>query len=169
MKRHVLATAAAFAVLAFPAFAQTAATAVLMDQSNISLGTLELTEMEGGIHITGELTGVPNGDHGIHIHETGMCDTATQFETAGAHYEPGEHKHGAENPDGPHAGDLRNITADDDGEATVDLQAEGVTLAELVEGDGSAIVLHSDPDDYKTDPSGNSGDRFACGIIEGAQ
>lgn len=168
MKRHVLATAA-FAALTLPAFAQTGATAVLMDQSGNALGTLELAEMDGGVHITGELTGVPNGDHGFHIHETGMCDASVQFETAGAHYEPGEHKHGTENPEGPHAGDLMNITANDDGEATVDLHNEAVTLAELLEGDGSAIVLHNDPDDYKTDPSGNSGDRFACGIIEGAE
>lgn len=168
MQRHVLALAA-FAALALPAYAQTAATAVLMDQSGVTLGTLELTEMEGGVHITGELTNVPNGDHGIHIHETGMCDTATQFETAGGHYEPAEHQHGSENPAGPHAGDLLNITANDDGEATVDLHNENVTIAELVEGDGSAIVLHSDPDDYETDPDGNAGDRFACGIIQGSQ
>lgn len=168
MKRHALALAA-FAALTLPALAQTGATAVMMDQSGTSLGTLELTEMEGGVHITGELTGVPNGDHGFHIHETAMCDTVTQFETAGAHYEPADHKHGMENPGGPHAGDLMNITANDDGEVTVDLHNENVTLAELLEGDGSALVVHNDPDDYKTDPSGNSGDRFACGIIQGSQ
>lgn len=168
MSRIVLLSAT-LALLAAPALGQNAgATAVMMDQSGTNLGTLTLAEMDGGVHITGELTGVPNGEHGFHIHETGTCDAATKFETAGAHYEPAGKKHGKDNPEGPHAGDLMNVTADDDGKATVDQHTDHVTLAELLEGDGSAVVLHAKPDDYKTDPSGNSGDRFACGVIEGA-
>lgn len=164
----IVLLSAAFALLAAPAFAQDGgATAVMMDQSGTNLGTLTLTEMEGGVRIAGKLTGVPNGEHGFHIHETGICDAAAKFESAGAHYEPAGKKHGKDNPDGPHAGDLTNVTADDDGNATVEEITAGVTLAGLLDGDGSALVLHADPDDYQTDPSGNSGDRFACGVIEG--
>lgn len=168
MSKLALITAA-LALLAFPGTAQEAgATAVLLDQSGTNLGTLTLTDMDGGVRVMGELTGVPNGDHGFHIHETGACDAATKFESAGAHFEPGEKKHGTENPEGPHAGDLMNVTADDDGKASVDLRNANVTLAQLMDADGAALVLHEAADDYKTDPAGNSGDRFACGVIEGA-
>lgn len=162
--------AAALALLALPATAQDAgATAVMMDQSATNLGTLTLMDIDGGVHISGELMGVPNGEHGFHIHETGTCDAAAKFDSAGAHFEPGAKKHGTENPEGPHAGDLMNVTADDNGKVTVDLHNANVTLEALLDADGAALVLHADPDDYKTDPSGNSGDRFACGVIEGAQ
>lgn len=168
MSKIALLTAA-LALLSFPATAQQAtATATLLDQSGTNLGTLNLTDADGGVHISGELTGVPNGDHGFHIHETGICDAAVKFESAGAHYEPANKKHGTENPEGPHAGDLMNVTADDDGNVVVDLHNANVTLAELMDADGAALVLHADPDDYMTDPSGNSGDRFACAVIEGA-
>jgi Cu-Zn family superoxide dismutase len=162
--------AAALALLALPAAGQEGgATATLMDQSGTNLGTLTLADMDGGVHITGELTGVPNGEHGFHIHETGTCDAATQFESAGAHFEPGDKKHGKDNPEGPHAGDLLNVTANDDGVLMVDEHNPNVTVEALLDEDGAAIVLHADPDDYKTDPSGNSGDRFACGVIDGAR
>jgi superoxide dismutase, Cu-Zn family len=160
---------AALAALSLPALAQDApaATAAMADQSGTALGTLTLTEMDGGIHITGELTGVPNGEHGIHIHAVGTCDAAAKFESAGPHFERGDNKHGTMNPDGPHAGDLENVVADDDGKAVVDLHNEKVaTLAELMDTDGTAIVIHEKADDYTTDPSGNSGDRFACGVVE---
>lgn len=162
--------AAALALLALPATAQDAgATAVMMDQSATNLGTLTLMDIDGGVHVSGELSGVPNGEHGFHIHETGTCDAAVKFDSAGAHFEPGDKKHGTESPEGPHAGDLMNVTADDNGKVTVDLHDANVTLEALLDADGAALVLHADPDDYKTDPSGNSGDRFACGVIEGAQ
>lgn len=168
---RIALTLAAFSLLSLPAMAQQqGATAVLMDLSGTTLGTLTLTEMDGGVHISGELSGVPNGEHGFHIHETGTCDAAGKFESAGAHFEPGDHQHGSENPQGPHAGDLSNIEADDDGNATVEIHNMSVQLTaeSLLDADGAAIVLHADPDDYKTDPSGNSGDRIACAVIEGA-
>jgi superoxide dismutase, Cu-Zn family len=157
-----------------PSAAQDAsATATLVDQSGATLGTLTLMDMDGGIHISGDLTGVPNGDHGFHIHETGICDASGKFESAGAHFNPLSNQHGTENPQGPHAGDLMNVTADDDGNAAVDLHSAGATIAAgdtgINDADGAAIVLHADPDDYKTDPSGNSGDRFACGVVEFSQ
>jgi Cu-Zn family superoxide dismutase len=142
-----------------------------MNLEGKSLGTLTLTPMDGGLHITGDLSGMPGGAHAIHIHETGTCDAASEFESAGAHFEPGDNKHGSEHPEGPHAGDLPNIeSAAEGGGAHVDLMNANVTLTEgeanLLDADGSAIVVHAEPDDYKTDPSGNSGDRIACGTIE---
>jgi Cu-Zn family superoxide dismutase len=169
---RIVPFAAAIALLcSTPAFAQnaSAATANLADQSGVVLGTVTLTEMDGGVHLTGELTGVPNGDHGFHIHAVGKCDAADKFASAGPHFEPGAHKHGKDNAEGPHAGDLDNVTADDDGKVTVDVHNANVTIADLKDADGAALVLHADADDYKTDPSGNSGDRFACGVIEFAQ
>ena len=168
MSKLALITAA-LALLTLPATAQeAAATVTLLDQSGTNLGTHNIVDQDGGVHVTGELTNVPNGEHGFHFHETGACDAASKFESAGAHFEPGDKKHGTENPEGPHAGDLMNITANDDGAATVDVVNANVTLAQLLDADGAALVLHENPDDYKTDPSGNSGDRFACGVIEGA-
>jgi Cu-Zn family superoxide dismutase len=164
-----LALTAALALFALPAIAQDGgATAVMMDQSGTNLGTLTLTEMDGSVRVAGELTGIPNGEHGFHIHATGTCDATTQFESAGAHFEPGSKQHGSENPEGPHAGDMANVVADDNGKAMVDVHNANVTLDALLDDDGAAIVLHADPDDYKTDPDGNAGDRFACGVIEGA-
>lgn len=154
-----------------PALAQAGtATAPIVDLNGKSLGTLTLTEMDGGVHITGELSGLPGGEHGIHIHETGTCDAAAKFKSAGAHFEPAAHKHGSENPEGPHAGDLPNVSvAAEGGGASVDVMNASVTLSEgessLLDADGSAIVIHADPDDYQTDPSGNSGERIACGVV----
>lgn len=171
MKRTVLCLAA-LAALTVPALAQDAAAtpgarANVMDLEGKSLGTLKLETMDGHVHISGELTGLPAGDHGIHIHEKGVCDAAGKFESAGGHFNPTGHKHGKDNPEGPHAGDLPNITVPPEGAgALVDLMDENVTLSDLLDADGAAIVIHADQDDYKTDPSGNSGDRIACGVIE---
>jgi Cu-Zn family superoxide dismutase len=172
MKRIALSLAA-LAALTLPALAQDAktATANVMDLEGKSLGTLELMSTGTAVHISGQLSGLPAGDPGIHIHEKGDCDAAGKFESAGGHFNPTSHKHGKDNPEGPHAGDLQNITVPPEGAgALVDLTDENVTLGEgensLFDADGSAIVVHADPDDYKTDPSGNSGDRIACGVIE---
>lgn len=173
MKRLAICLAA-LAAFSAPALAQdAAATANVMDLEGKSLGTLELMTTDGGVQISGALTGLPGGDHGIHIHATGDCDAATKFESAGPHFNPTDHVHGTENPGGPHAGDLPNIAATaEGGGALVDIAGEGVTLGEgensLFDADGSAIVVHADPDDYKSDPSGNSGERIACGVIEAA-
>ena len=129
MRPHALLLAALLGGIAAPALAQEAATATMTDASGAVLGTLSLMEADDGVHITGALTGVPNGEHGFHIHETGACDAVGDFASAGAHFEPGDHQHGHENPQGPHAGDLMNVVADDDGNAIIDLHNANVTLS----------------------------------------
>ncbi len=110
----------------------------------------------------------PPGTHGIHIHTVGKC-AGPDFATAGGHLNPGPKMHGKDNPMGPHAGDLLNFDVDADGKSHATLMADHVTLtdgpASLFHTGGTALVIHAMPDDYKTDPSGNSGARIACGVI----
>jgi Cu-Zn family superoxide dismutase len=146
------------------------ATATVMDASGRELGTLTLADGATGITVSGTLHGLTPGVHGIHIHTTGMCE-APKFTTAGGHWNPTTKMHGSENPQGPHFGDMMNITAGADSSATVQLTSTGGSLHGtdmLMDADGAAVVVHAAADDYKTDPSGNSGDRVACGVIKGS-
>jgi superoxide dismutase, Cu-Zn family len=130
--------------------------AILWEQTNDLLG-VELT-----------LHDLPPGEHGIHFHQNAKCD-APDFKSAGPHFNPEGKKHGFENPEGHHAGDMKNITIDAQGKAKLRFTVSDVTLRDgphsLFSNGGTAIVIHAKPDDYKTDPSGNSGDRIACGVI----
>lgn len=153
---------------AAPAPAPAGATAAVVDAAGHALGTLTLTDATGGITVSGTLKGLTPGDHGIHIHTVGMCD-APAFTTAGGHWNPTTKMHGKDNPAGPHLGDLMMITAGADSSATVQLTTMGGSLHGdnmLMDADGAAVVVHAKADDYKTDPSGNSGDRIACGIVK---
>ena len=171
---HKLTLSAAIALaLVLPATAQEAqtATATFMNAEGTEVGAVTLTQGDGSVTVTGELTGMTPGEHGFHFHETGDCDGAAKFESAGGHFNPTEHKHGMENPEGPHAGDLPNVTADDAGMVMVDLTTDMISLTEgdpayVFDADGTALVIHAAPDDNVTDPSGNSGDRVACAVIE---
>jgi Cu-Zn family superoxide dismutase len=132
-------------------------------------GTAALTETGAGVLVRATLRNLPPGTHALHVHETGTCEPP--FESAGGHYNPTDRQHGFLNPQGEHAGDLTNITVGADGTASADLLAPEVTLgtagATLRDTDGSSLVVHAGADDYRTDPSGNSGDRIACGVIGG--
>ncbi len=182
MKPHALALSL-LALAASPAFAQDTMTvddpapaelapaeASMLDRDGTNLGTLLVYKVDRGVRIVGSLEGVSPGEHGFHIHEMGDCDATTGFESAGGHYAPGDHQHGFNNEAGPHEGDIVNVVADDAGTVAIDEVNAMVTLdpgpATLFDADGSALVLHADPDDYQTDPSGNSGERIACGVIE---
>lgn len=136
-------------------------------------GTVTLTQGDGAVSIQGEGMGLTEGEHGIHFHMTGDCDASTSFESAGDHFNPGDHQHGLENPEGAHAGDLPNVSASADGMAMIELSTDLISLTEGEEGyvfdeDGTALIIHADPDDQMTDPSGNSGDRVLCAVIEAA-
>ena len=110
------------------------------------------------------LAKIDPGDHGVHVHTTGSCEAPT-FESAGGHWNPESQTHGLEDPAGQHAGDMPNLTVAEDGTGTMDYQLVGGTFEGLLDADGSAFVVHADPDDQMTDPSGNSGDRIACGTF----
>jgi Cu-Zn family superoxide dismutase len=125
---------------------------------------VQLRDSTGGVVVQGAITGLKPGNHGFHVHTVGRCDPPA-FESAGPHWNPTNKQHGRQNPAGWHTGDLANLAAAAEGVAQVHQTLEGATLHDLLDGDGSALVVHADPDDNKTDPSGNSGARIACGVI----
>jgi Cu-Zn family superoxide dismutase len=133
-----------------------------------SVGDLRLERVGGVVRVSGELFNLAPGTHGIHFHAVGRCDDAA-FESAGGHFNPTERQHGLDNPAGPHAGDLPNITVPASGRVVVDFTSPRVTLdsaaTSLFDADGSAIIVHAAADDQHTDPSGNSGARVACGVV----
>jgi len=133
-------------------------------------GTVTFRPTKSGmLNIVVEMTNLPPGSHGLHIHEKGACDPAGGFESAGGHYAGGK-EHGIDNESGPHAGDLPNVHVGENGVLKVELFTDRLSLGEggtnpLMDADGSAVVLHQDPDDYASDPSGHSGHRISCGVI----
>lgn len=130
-------------------------------------GTAQLLASGGQVNISIAVVGLTPGVHGVHLHTTGSC-TAPDFASAGAHLNPGGHQHGTSNPAGPHLGDLPNITAGANGSGSVSATLTGTreqVLAQLFDADGTAVVVHANADDYRTDPSGNSGGRIACGVL----
>jgi superoxide dismutase, Cu-Zn family len=143
-------------------------TVKLSDAQGKSIGTATLTADPGGVKITLAIKGLPAGDHAIHIHETAKCD-GPDFKSAGGHFNPDHKKHGKDNPDGAHAGDIPNITVDAKGGSTASVIAPGITLDDgphsVFTGGGTALVIHAKADDLKTDPAGAAGDRIACGLI----
>lgn len=142
----------------------------LMNSEGMQVATATLTEKaEGGVRITLEGENLPPGEHGFHIHDAGQC-IPPDFESAGAHYNPTNSKHGFDDPDGPHAGDLENITVDQDGTVYAEVDAPMVSLRHdhentLFTKEGTSLVIHADPDDYISQPAGNAGARIACGVI----
>lgn len=115
------------------------------------------------------VTNIEPGRHGLHIHEVGRCE-APGFTTAGGHLNPTNRQHGLENPQGPHAGDLPVLVVDPNRSGQLRTTSENLTLstgtAALFDADGSAVVIHAQDDDQRTDPTGNSGDRIACGVVQ---
>ncbi len=169
----VLLVAIMVIALASSAYAQSAAvkqaTANLKDTKGNDVGMARFTQdANGKVYINATLKGLPPGTHGIHIHEKGNC--SPNFAAAGEHYNPLGKEHGLKNPKGPHAGDLPNLQIGQNGAGNYDTTTGLVTLSpgptSLFNGNGTTLVIHSGPDDQMTGPSGNSGDRIACGAIK---
>ena len=155
-----------------PALAQTpaqTASAQLMSSSGQSVGTANFTASGQAVVLSVQVRGLPPGPHGIHIHAVGRCD-GPAFTSAGAHFNPAGRTHGLNNAQGPHAGDLPTLLLAADGSGSLTTTNALISLADgvansLFDADGSALVIHAANDDQMTDPTGNSGDRIACGVI----
>ncbi|SES40378.1 superoxide dismutase family protein [Psychrobacillus sp. OK032] len=142
----------------------------LLNTDGKEVGQATLTNHAKGVHILIKAEGLQPGTKAIHFHETALCEKP-DFKTAGAHFNPSHKEHGFQNPKGYHLGDLPNIEVDANGKVEVETVSPAVVLAEgksnsLLDADGSSIIIHQNADDYKTDPSGNSGDRIICGEIK---
>ncbi len=169
---RIATTLAGIALLAGSAMATAAgprATARLVDGTGAPKGMATLVQTDAGVAIKLAGTGLPAGAHGIHVHMVGACD-GPDFTTAGSHWNPTSHQHGTENAAGPHSGDLPNLQVDARGRTKFTTTIAGARLTDgdkpMIDADGAALVIHAAPDDYKTDPSGNSGARIACGIVK---
>lgn len=164
-----LAAALVWSTAIFAQSAGQGAHANIVNAQGQKIGTATIRQADGGIRIEVQVSQLPPGTHGIHIHTVGKCESP-DFVSAGGHLNPTSKKHGKDNPEGPHAGDLLNIQVDATGHATATLLDPNATLGDgsnsLFHEGGTAIVIHANTDDYKTDPAGNSGARIACGIVE---
>lgn len=143
--------------------------AVLKNAEGKDVGAATFTPTKGGVKVQVRVANLSPGKHGIHVHAIAKCEPP-DFQSAGGHFNPLGKKHGLHNPEGAHAGDMPNLTVGKNGKAKATFTAKGATLREgegsLFGPEGTALVIHADPDDGKTDPAGNAGARIACGVIE---
>jgi Cu-Zn family superoxide dismutase len=156
------------ASLALPATAQTAR-ANLKDTNGKDVGSAMLTETPGGVLIAVSVKGLPAGEHAFHVHAVGKCEPP--FTSAGGHFNPDSKKHGLMAAEGHHAGDMPNLHIPASGELALEVLNSDITLEKgkpnsVFDADGSALVIHANKDDYKTDPTGDAGGRIACGVVE---
>jgi Cu-Zn family superoxide dismutase len=148
--------------------AEGAATASLRTAAGEARGQATATQAGDGISVRVEAMNMAPGTYAAHIHTTGRCDPPA-FESAGSHWNPSSQQHGRDNPQGPHKGDLPNLTIAADGQGTVEftIPAASVTggATAMLDADGAAMMIHEKADDYRTDPTGNAGARIACGTF----
>lgn len=139
----------------------------LIDASGKEIGRVEMREDANGVTLRLTAEGLPAGTHGVHLHEKGVCDPP--FDSAGAHWNPMSKQHGRDNPMGAHLGDLDNMDASAGSAAEKTFTIAGGSIGgdenQLADANGTSLVIHADRDDYKTDPSGNSGARIACAVL----
>jgi superoxide dismutase, Cu-Zn family len=152
---------------ALSAQAQTAK-ATMKDATGKEIGQVDLVQTPHGVLLKLSLKGAPPGEHAFHVHAVGKCEPP--FTSAGGHFNPGGKKHGMEAAEGSHAGDMPNLHIPPSGELVVEIANPMISLVKgqpnsVFDADGSALVIHAGADDYKTDPTGNAGDRAACGVI----
>lgn len=150
-----------------PASQMLQVTGILKNGENGEIGSVVISETASGIlHFVIDLSegALPAAQHGLHIHTTGMCE-GPDFQSAGGHL-AGDKDHGIYSASGPHAGDLPNITMGAAGAFHAEYFLSGLTMDQIMDDDGSAVMIHSDVDDYASQPAGNAGDRIACAVLE---
>ena len=150
-----------------PASSITEAATDLRDAQGRVVAGADVTDAGGAVRIRVEARGLPQGVYAVHLHSAGVCNPPS-FETAGPHWNPTGRQHGRDNPQGQHLGDLPNLLVGTDGVGSLEYRIDGAALSGrrgLLDDDGAAVVVHANPDDYRTDPSGNSGARIACGVL----
>lgn len=168
--RRIACITAALALFSAPVMAQDAARADILGTDGAKIGEAVFTQGTIGVMAEINVSNLPAGKHGMHVHSMGMCDHDEGFKTASGHVANGDKAHGYLNPEGPELGDLPNIIVHEDGTANLelflpqlDVAGEGASLLDV---DGSALMIHANPDDHATQPIGGSGARIACGIIQ---
>lgn len=166
--RTLFAAAVLVAVSVSGASAQSAK-ATFKNADGATVGSADLTQVVDGVFLKVTVKGLPPGEHAFHVHAVGKCEPP--FTSAGGHFNPDNKKHGMMSAEGHHAGDMPNLVIPASGELTVEVVNTAVTLDKgkpnsVFKPDGTALVIHASPDDYKTDPTGNAGGRIACGVIE---
>lgn len=169
-KLHIMALAGILFVLihAVSAHAQNQARADIKNAEGKSVGTAFLRETKDGVLMTVNVDGLPEGLHAVHVHSVGKCE-GPAFTSAGPHFNPMNKQHGLKNPAGPHAGDLPDMYVEKNGAGRYEVLVDSIRLGSgersVFDTDGSSIIVHVTADDNITDPTGNSGDRIACGMI----
>jgi Cu-Zn family superoxide dismutase len=156
------------AAVAMPVNAAEMANTQLKDSSGKAVGDVDLVQTPAGVLIKLQIKGLTPGEHAFHVHAVGKCEAP--FESAGPHFNPGNHQHGLVSGVG-HAGDMPNLHVPQSGELSVEVVNAAVSLEKgkpnsLFDNDGTSLVIHAKADDYKTEPAGNAGDRIACGVIQ---
>lgn len=147
--------------------AQRLAGATLRSSTDLPAGTAQVMVVGDKLNLTVAAAGISEGPHGVHLHAIGNC-MAPAFTSAGSHLNPASRQHGRDNPAGSHLGDLPNLVVDSTGTGTLSIELPGSRAdleQALFDADGTAVVIHASADDYRTDPTGNSGGRIACGVL----